>query len=189
MLFEEAITMGITTSLNPQYDRTGQWTGLEFLSRYITVFICNEIEALSITGEVVVHQAAEILLSWGCKIVVLTSSKQSNAYVQRCCRTIIFSQPCYYLNDIVDTTGAGDAFIGAFLTEWTRHELIKWNLEHIELDLLASFVKQCLRAGNLAGACAVSVKGASSTVDGSFMATIEQCPLHDVNAAEEFGMY
>eukprot|EP01042_Synura_sphagnicola_P001072 gene1072-1208_t len=47
---------------------------------------------------------------------------------------------------VVDTTGAGDAFVGGFLVQW----------------LLSHDLKQSLRAGSLAGTAAVTLLGGSS---------------------------
>lgn len=55
----------------------------------------------------------------------------------------VFAEKEGYIAEVVDTVGAGDAFVAGFLSGWLR----KWTME------------DCLGLANACGACAVSVPG------------------------------
>lgn len=89
-LFRVMRSRGITTSLNPQYDATESWTGIREIAPYLNIYICNETEAVATAASadgsssraaMTVVKAAEIILGWGCEIVVITrSSKGASAF-------------------------------------------------------------------------------------------------------------
>ena len=75
--------MGIHTSLNPQYDATDKWDGIESLAPYISILFLSEMELFAITKSESVSAAAYMILDWGCKMVVLTlGSKGAVAYTK-----------------------------------------------------------------------------------------------------------
>ena len=103
--------------------------------------------------------AASSLLKWGVQIVVITRARSgASAMIKSELTTslIEYQQPINPVA-ICDTTGAGDAFAGAFLAEWVSSE-----------DVVTS-----LRAACVAGACAVSVQGASTMASKDAMRNIE----------------
>jgi sugar/nucleoside kinase (ribokinase family) len=71
-LLKRALSLGIHTSLNPQYDATEKWDGIESLAPYLSVLILSEMELFAITKAETVGAAASMILDWGCKIVVVT---------------------------------------------------------------------------------------------------------------------
>ncbi|CAN8022347.1 unnamed protein product [Ixodes persulcatus] len=91
----------------------------------LTDILCvNETEAGQLTGFKVhsketFQQAAEALLLKGCNTVIITLGEQGACYCTRQLRTLT-----YVSIDKVrveDTTGAGDAFNGAFAYHYARH--------------------------------------------------------------------
>ena len=89
---------------------------LEFL-RGLYLITPNEVEAKALTGINVTDlesadQAARIVLNYGVKNVIITMGDKG-AYLNNGTRSAII--PGYKVN-VVDTTGAGDAFNGALLT-------------------------------------------------------------------------
>jgi sugar/nucleoside kinase (ribokinase family) len=69
--------------------------------------------ARSYTGQTDVTQAAEALLAQGPGLVVITDGARGNWTFPR--KGESFHQPAYLLPTVVDTTGCGDSFHGAFL--------------------------------------------------------------------------
>lgn len=65
------------------------------------------------TGEIDVQKAAAMLLQQGPSLVVITDGVRGSWVCSRDSGT--FHQPAYLLPDVVDTTGCGDSFHGAFL--------------------------------------------------------------------------
>ena len=104
--------------------------------------------------------AACELLRWGVQIVVITRAKNGASAITHdpTSNHIMEYRQAINAVDICDTTGAGDAFAGAFLVEWVSSG-----------DIFAS-----LRAASLAGACAVSVQGASTMVTDDEAKRIEE---------------
>lgn len=114
---EQAITMakdaGVTVVLNPAPARK---VPRELLAKvdYITP---NEVEAETLTGVAVkdeagAQRAAEVFHSWGISGVVITMGKNG---VYASDGTTAKMVPAYQV-ECVDTTGAGDAFNGGFVT-------------------------------------------------------------------------
>lgn len=50
----------MTTSINTQFDSTELWLGVQELCPHITVFLCNELEAVAITKSQASHVSAEL---------------------------------------------------------------------------------------------------------------------------------
>ncbi len=65
------------------------------------------------TQESEVHQAADVLLENGPKLVVITEGTEGSWILPRAGRS--FHQRAFLLPDAVDTTGCGDSYHGAFL--------------------------------------------------------------------------
>jgi len=157
-LLSTAQNRGISTSLNPQYDASGKWLGLQELCPYLDIITCNEDELKHITAnkqqelntntEENIIDLVRILCDWGCKIVVVTmGSKGATAYKKDPLNgTVTATSQAAPQVDVTDTTGAGDAFAGAFLVDWLCFE---------------GDLSQALLAGVLAGSAAVMSIGGS----------------------------
>lgn len=91
----------------------------EIVSRAEVVFP-NEKEALLITRAESVEEAAEVLHDWGAKIVVITRGERGVLAYDGQFRE--FPALPIRPEEIVDPTGAGDAFAGGFLTGYSRGE-------------------------------------------------------------------
>lgn len=167
-IFQQSKKKGLTTSLNPQYDATGEWTDIKELGPYLDFLITNELELLSITNVSSNEEGASIVCGWGCKCVVVTNSEGATAYTKNIyvssednkllhglhtvdvhpevCGVISHHQKASSAS-VQDTCGAGDAFVGAFLVEFLNSRC----------NLATS-----LRAGCIAGTAAVQLTGGSS---------------------------
>jgi sugar/nucleoside kinase (ribokinase family) len=140
----ELRSLGITTSLDVVFNvrmddpqlRTALWGSLPHLD----FFIANDHEAFRLTSETDPVQAAAILKERGAQNVIVK----------------LGAQGCYALSDeftgmvpafkveVVDTTGAGDAFAAGFIAALTR----------------GADIENACKAGNWAGARVVQKLGA-----------------------------
>ena len=164
-LLREARELLMTTSLNPQYDATCKWEGIKELCPYLTFFIANEEELTAVAkgeeGSSLVTKAT-VLLNWGCNMVIVTLGSKGailfhkQAVSSECDRSPLINGNIDDTNiscimqdavivDVVDTTGAGDAFAGGFIIDW----------------IVNSDMSSALHAGCLAGSAAVLHVGGS----------------------------
>ena len=82
----------------------------------ITLFVCNEIEALAMTGQ---QEIQKMLQAMQGKQVVLTVGKDGAWYQDECGMRSF--QAAFHVK-AVDTTGAGDTFTGYFVENWSKGE-------------------------------------------------------------------
>jgi sugar/nucleoside kinase (ribokinase family) len=119
-LFRRARSLGMTTSLDTNYDPTEKWTGFEALLSTTDIFFPNKTEALSITGLSDIGAAAE-QLARSSKLVAIKLGADG-AILQAMNKTIYApSIPV----EVVDTIGAGDMFDAGFLYGYLNH----WKME------------------------------------------------------------
>nr|XP_034189816.1 ribokinase-like [Osmia lignaria] len=100
------------------------------LLKLCDVFCVNETEAEAMTGVELVgsssmEQAINILLDKGCNTVILTLGEQGAAYASQDDRSVKLV-PTTRVQP-VDTTGAGDAFLGAFAYFKAYHPNLSMN--------------------------------------------------------------
>jgi sugar/nucleoside kinase (ribokinase family) len=107
---------GITISLDVGYDATQQWQGgIREMLPLVDIFFPNEEEACGITGESDWHQALVQLA----KVVPWVAIKRGASGATLRWGILEITQPAYPAN-VVDTTGAGDAFNSGFLHGWLQ---------------------------------------------------------------------
>jgi len=109
-LFKRARDIGLTTSLDTNYDPTEQWTGFDELLAVTNVFLPNDAEACSLARAGDFHQAAD-RLSEKVEILVVKLGAQGAAGVWRGQKVEVPSIPV----QVVDTVGAGDSFDAGFI--------------------------------------------------------------------------
>jgi len=119
-LFRHARSLGLTTSLDTNYDPSEQWFGFDELLSVTNVFLPNERESLSLTGESSVDLGADRLSSkvetLGIKLGAAGALGVRNGQKARV--------PSIPVN-VVDTVGAGDSFDAGFMYGY----LNSWSLE------------------------------------------------------------
>lgn len=79
---------------------------------YVDILVLNDAEARQLTGDSNLTKAARKILDLGPKRVVIKAGQYG---VMTFTKTSFFSAPAYPLEDVIDTTGAGDTFAGGFL--------------------------------------------------------------------------
>ena len=87
------------------------------LLKKVHIYVANDAEARSLTGETNLISAAKALRKIGAPIVVV---KKGEHGVLVYCDDFIFCLPAYPVERIVDPTGAGDTFAGGFMGYLTR---------------------------------------------------------------------
>jgi sugar/nucleoside kinase (ribokinase family) len=119
-LFRRARSLKCTTSLDTNYDPSERWIGLDELLPLANVFLPNEKEALSLSGEENINSAVSSLgskvetlaIKMGAKGAIGVRGKQ---------QVNVPSIPV----KVVDTVGAGDTFDAGFIFGYLHN----WSLE------------------------------------------------------------
>ncbi len=146
-VFKIAKDKGILTSLDTCWDSEDRWLRLiKPVFPFTDYFLPSIEEARMITGKDSPPDIADFLLDCGVKTVALKLGK-GGCFIKS--NTTEVTIPAYKV-DVVDATGAGDAFVAGFLTG-----IIKgWDLE------------RCGRLGNAVGAGCVTEMGATGGIKG-----------------------
>ena len=147
-VFDRAHALGLTTSLDPNFDPAEQWSGVEGMLANVDVLLPNRTEALEIAARVTGHAivdpvaAGAVLASRGAVVVIKDGRRGAllvhpDGSVVRNVGTPV---------DAVDTTGAGDTFNAGYLDALLR-ELPE---------------PECLRRAVLAGGISTSAIGGTA---------------------------
>jgi sugar/nucleoside kinase (ribokinase family) len=143
-LFHEAREGEATTSLDPNWDPSGDWdSGLLALLPDVDVFLPNEVEALSLARISVMDDAIARLRSSGAGTVVVKTAGQGAVGAQASERVVVPGLP----TEVVDSTGAGDSFDAGFLAGF----------------LMGDPLRRCMEIGNACGALSTRGLGGTST--------------------------
>jgi sugar/nucleoside kinase (ribokinase family) len=109
-LFQHAHSLGLTTSLDANYDPSEKWLGFDELLSATNVFLPNKTEALSITHANDIESASKQLAGKSEIVAIKLGAEGALA----CKQNKITYARSVVLN-VVDTVGAGDAFDAGFL--------------------------------------------------------------------------
>lgn len=119
-LFQRAHLLELTTSLDTNYDPSGEWLGFGRLLAPTDIFMPNQTEALSITKASDVESAARQLAQHAKTVVVKLGADGALA----CSRGEIVKSSSPRV-EVVDTVGAGDSFDAGFLYGYLNN----WKLD------------------------------------------------------------
>ena len=123
-LFQRAHSLGLTTSLDANYDPDEKWLGFDELLSVTNIFLPNKTEALSITQASDVESASK-QLAGKCELVAIKLGADG-ALV---CRQNKITYSKSIVSRVVDTVGAGDSFdagfIYGYLHEWTLERTLR----------------------------------------------------------------
>jgi sugar/nucleoside kinase (ribokinase family) len=146
-LLQQAKRAGCRTSVDVAWDPHDRWmTALRPCLPHLDLFFGNQDEVARITGTRDPHEAAAQLRAAGVGLVAVKMG-EAGAYVEGAdWRGLV---PTFEV-DVVDTTGAGDAFCGGFLAA----SLAGWDLH------------QTTRFANAVGALCVTAVGGTTGVRG-----------------------
>jgi sugar/nucleoside kinase (ribokinase family) len=119
-LFERAHALGLTTSLDTNYDPSENWAGFDALLAVTNIFLPNEAEACSLSGADSVAEAA-VRLSGKVDTLVVKLGAQGALGMRPHQSARVASIPI----EVVDTVGAGDSFDAGFIYAYLQG----WSLE------------------------------------------------------------
>lgn len=89
------------------------------LMKKVDLFVANDAEAQSLTGESNLIKAAKKLVRMGPKMVVVKKGEHGVLFY---CDKYMFSFPSYPVEKVVDPTGAGDTFAGGLMGYLSREK-------------------------------------------------------------------
>lgn len=119
-LFQKARNLGLTTSLDTNYDPSEKWAGFDELLSETNVFLPNEKEAVSLSGEnnvdLAVSKIGPKVEALAIKLGAAGALGAKEGQITR-----VASIPV----KVVDTVGAGDSFDAGFIYGY----LNKWELK------------------------------------------------------------
>jgi ribokinase len=115
-IFRRARALGVTTSLDTNWDPDDRWEGLDELLPLTDVFMPNDQEALHISRQPTLEAAAQRFLAQGVRIVTLKAGSQGARVVTR---EESIARPVVPVSG-GDSIGAGDSFDAGFLAGWLR---------------------------------------------------------------------
>ena len=121
-----------TLSLDPQgFTRTFDSDGSMHLKRWASAQILKQIDVYKsssdeirmVTGIADLRQAARKIGDHGVKVIIVTKGFEGSLL---CVNDALHNVPAYESPRVIDPTGAGDAYIGAFLAEYIRDKDPLW---------------------------------------------------------------
>ena len=121
-LFARARSLGLSTSLDTNWDPQEKWEGLQHVLSLTDVFLPNEAEILSLTRKKTLQEAFKTLAGMG----PITAAKLGADGAAACAGTDIIRVPSIKVQPIADTVGAGDSFDAGFIYGYLQN----WNLKN-----------------------------------------------------------
>lgn len=109
-LFDRARRLGVSISLDTNWDPSGKWEGILKLIAHADVFLPNEQEALAITASSDLDRALDVLAQQ-CPLVVVKRGERGAIACQGG-KTVAAEALTV---SVVDTVGAGDSFDAGFI--------------------------------------------------------------------------
>lgn len=153
LLFERAKKLGLTTSLDPQWDPSEKWNvNLKALLPYVDIFLPNESELMCMTGLGTIRESIDKIKEYSNCVVVKQGTNGASLYYDN----KVEHKPAYLNKEIVDAIGAGDSFNAGFINAFIQK--LSWS--------------RCLEMGVIVGA--INTTGVGGI--GAF------CSLDDVKA-------
>ncbi len=112
--------MRISLDFNPTYmeDYLTKTNLMRRIVSHVELIFPNEREALAITGTTDIRDAAQIFKEWGAEIIIITRGERGILVYDGSFKE--FSALPIAREEIVDPTGAGDAFAGGFLAGYSQ---------------------------------------------------------------------
>ena len=121
-LFKRAKALGITTSLDPQWDPKEEWDcDWNNLLPLVDVFLPNIEELKNITKKQSQAEAIDSIKNIANAIVLKKGTEGATIFY----KDEIFEQPAFVNNDFADAIGAGDSFDAGFISSFLQKKSLK----------------------------------------------------------------
>lgn len=145
-LFRQAKSLGLTTSIDPQWDPEERWDiDFKSLLPHVDVFIPNENELRALTGKATIADAVDQLKPFA--NILIVKSGRDGAFLYH--GDVSIHQPAFLNDKVVDSIGAGDSFGAGFV-----HRFIQ-----------GKSLKECLEFGAVTGAISTTRAGGTTAFD------------------------
>lgn len=142
-LFKRARRLGLTTSLDPQWDPAEKWDlALKEYLPYLDIFMPNIGELTNLVGA---SSLQDCIAAWEDTPQYLVI-KQGNDGASLWHEQVLLSQPAFLNTAVVDAVGAGDSFNAGFIHQFLR----------------GASKKACLEFGALCGAVNTTAAGGTT---------------------------
>jgi sugar/nucleoside kinase (ribokinase family) len=129
-LFSRAKDLGLTISLDTQWDPEEKWElNLRELLPLIDIFLPNKKEFLVLTGSETLEEGLEKISYFANLVVVKDGSNGAWMW----CQDKMIHQPAFLNNNVVDCIGAGDSFDAGFIHYFIQKKSLKESLEFAAL--------------------------------------------------------
>ena len=146
LLFKKAKELGLTTSIDPQWDPFEKWDmSLEELLPFTDVFFPNKAEILALTATDSIENAIHKIKHLSTIIAVKNGNEGAVGWNGQ---EIIY-QKAFLNKKVVDCIGAGDSFNAGFIHEFINHHS----------------VRDCLKFGALTGAINTTEAGGTKAFE------------------------
>lgn len=142
-LFKRAKQLGLTTSMDPQWDPAERWElDVENVLQHIDVFMPNHIEFMKITGTTSLAEGLEKVRDHANHIVIKDGVQGAHLWSN----DQLMTKPAYLNNHVADCIGAGDSFDAGFISEFVK----------------GSPLERCVEIGNIMGAINTTAHGGTT---------------------------
>jgi sugar/nucleoside kinase (ribokinase family) len=147
-LFSRAKSLGLTTSLDPQWDPEEKWDiSLAELLPVLDVFLPNMAEFLLLTGSKSLEEGIRKIKEIAPKLTLIVKNGSDGAFGLK--NGTLIHQPAFLNTEVVDCIGAGDSFNAGFI-----HAFVNGNP-----------IAKCLETGALTGAISTTRPGGTGAFE------------------------
>lgn len=145
-LFRKAKELGLTTSLDPQWDPSENWDiNLDELLPHVDVFLPNIKEIMALTGTNTLEDALSRVKPFGNCTVIKNGEQGVVCQIGE----ELIAQPAFVNSQVVDCIGAGDTFNSGFIFKYIQNAPIA----------------ECLEFGALTGAINTTMAGGTAAFE------------------------
>lgn len=145
-LFKRAKKLGLTTSMDPQWDPSEKWElDLPELLPHVDVFMPNFEEFRNLSHSDDMLSGLKRIDSFSNIVVVKDGERGAHLWK----KGKLISKPAFLNKKVVDCIGAGDSFDAGFISEFVK----------------GGELERCLEIGNLAGALNTTGHGGTTTFE------------------------
>lgn len=142
-LFSRAKTLGLTTSLDPQWDPAEKWDlDLKSLLPHVDVFLPNRKELMLLTGTKSLMDGIDQLKAFANVLAVKDGANGAILYHDG----HITNKPAFLNSNVTDCIGAGDSFDAGFVSQFIQGKKLS----------------ECLEFANLSGAINTTCAGGTT---------------------------